>query len=179
MEHDFRTIEETIAEYVDAFPWLCRYDTRWALILPLMAQACYVIIMRNFLMTIDSVYEESAFIDGASYLQVLMRIIVPLAKPVIATIALWSAVQHWNSWLDALIYLNSESKVVLQTLLRRLERAWEQEATDALDMFLSTYAAKVPSEAAKAAMIVITIIALYPFLQRYFIKGIFLGSLNG
>ncbi len=101
--------------------------------------------MRNFLMTIDSAYEESAFIDGASYL----------------------------------IYLNSESKVVLQTLLRRLERAWEQEATDALDMFLSTYAAKVPSEAAKAAMIVITIIALYPFLQRYFIKGIFLGSLKG
>ena len=157
-------------------------DTRWALILPLAAQAYYVIIMRNFLMTIDSAYEESAFIDGASYLQVLVRIIVPLAKPVIATIALWSAVHHWNSWLDALIYLNSESKVVLQTLLRRLVRAWEQEATDALDMFLSTYAAKVPSEAAKAAVIVITIgpiIALYPFLQRYFIKGIFLGSLKG
>ena len=157
-------------------------DTRWALILPLMAQAYYVIIMRNFLMTIDAAYEESAFIDGASYLQVLVRIIVPLAKPAIATIALWAAVLHWNSWFDALIYLNSESKVVLQTLLRRLVRAWEQETTDALDQFLSTYATKVPSEAAKAAVIVITIgpiIALYPFLQRYFIKGIFLGSLKG
>ena len=157
-------------------------DTRWALILPLMAQAYFVIIMRNFLMTIDAAYEESAFIDGASYLQVLVRIIVPLAKPAIATIALWTAVLHWNSWFDALIYLTSESKVVLQTLLRRLVRAWEQETTDALDQFLSTYATKVPSEAAKAAVIVITIgpiIALYPFLQRYFIKGIFLGSLKG
>lgn len=157
-------------------------DSRWALILPMIGQAYYVIIMRNFLMTIDASYEESAFIDGASYFQVLVRIIVPLAKPAIATIALWTAVAHWNSWLDALIYLNSESKVVLQTLLRRLVRAWEQETTDALDQFLSTYATKVPSEAAKAAVIIITIgpiILLYPFLQRYFIKGIFLGSLKG
>ena len=157
------------------------YDSRWALILPVMAQAYYIIIMRNFLMTIDSAYEESAFIDGANYAQVLMRIVVPLAKPVIATIALWAAVFHWNSWFDALIYLRSESKIVLQLLLRRLVQVMAQDTTDALDQFMTTYRSRVPSEAAKSAVIILTIgpiILLYPFIQRYFIKGVFLGSLK-
>ena len=157
------------------------FDTRWALILPSLAIGFYTIIMRNFLMTIDSAYEDSAFIDGANYFQILVRIIIPLSKPVIATIALWTAVMHWNSWFDALIYTKSESKIVLQLLLRRLI----QEMTlmdDSLNDFLNVEQIKLPSEAVKAAITILTIgpiILLYPFLQKYFIKGIFIGSLKG
>ena len=157
------------------------FDTRLVLILPGMAVGFYTIIMRNFLMTIDDAYEESAFMDGANYAHILVHIIVPLCKPVLAVVALWTAVWHWNSWFDALIYLKSESKIVLQLLLRRLI----QETTllrDALGNFIERDRIELPTEAVKAAVTVLTIgpiIFLYPFLQRYFIKGIFLGSLKG
>ena len=73
------------------------FNNRLVLILPMLVQGYYVIIMRNFLMTIDPSFEESAFMDGANFLQILVWIIIPLSKPVIATIALWIAVWHWNS----------------------------------------------------------------------------------
>ena len=95
-------------------------DTRWALILPLAVNGFYIIIARNFLMTIDPAYEDAALVDGAGYPQILARIMVPLSKPIIATLALWTAVAHWNAWFDALIYIRSERKIVLQTLLRRM-----------------------------------------------------------
>ena len=80
------------------------YNTRLVLILPVAIHVFYIIIARNFLMTIDQAMEDSAVIDGAGYWRVLFTIIVPLAKPVIAVIALWTAVSHWNSWFDAMIY---------------------------------------------------------------------------
>ena len=95
-------------------------NSRWALILPSMANGFYILIMRNFLMTIDDAYEEAAFIDGANYLQILTRVMLPLSKPVLAVIALWAAVFHWNEWFHALLFLNDESKLVLQLILRRM-----------------------------------------------------------
>lgn len=132
-------------------------------------------------MTLDKAYEDSAFMDGANYFQILVRIIIPLSKPVIATIALWAAVGHWNSWFDALIYLKSESKIVLQLLLRRLIQEMTLMA-EQMKEFKSIEQDELPSEAVKAAITILTIgpiILLYPFLQKYFIKGIFMGSLKG
>jgi putative aldouronate transport system permease protein len=157
------------------------FDTRWALILPTLTVGFYIIIMRNFLMTLDKAYEDSAFMDGANYFQILVRIIIPLSKPVIATIALWAAVGHWNSWFDALIYLKSESKIVLQLLLRRLIQEMTLMA-ERMEKFTNIEKNELPSEAVKAAITILTIgpiILLYPFLQKYFIKGIFMGSLKG
>ena len=157
------------------------YDTRWALILPGMAVGFYTLIMRNFLMTIDDAYEEAAFMDGASYLLILFRVIIPLSKPVLAVVALWTAVSHWNAWFDALIFLKSESKIVLQLLLRRLIQDLVP-IRDALGQFVDRKRVELPTEAVKAAIAILTIgpiILVYPFVQRYFVKGVFIGSLKG
>lgn len=157
-------------------------DTRLALILPTLTMPYYIIVMRNFLMTIDDAYEEAAFMDGAGYVQVLFRIIVPLSLPIIATVALWHAVYHWNAWFDALIYTRAQSQLVLQLLLRNIIVEAEEAFENARHDFALEFEIELPTAAVKAAVTVITIgpiILLYPFLQRYFISGVFTGSLNG
>ena len=81
-------------------------NTIWALVIPNMLGAYNIFIVRNFFRSIPSSLEESARIDGANWFYIWIRIVVPLAKPVIATIALWSLVGHWNAWFDALIYVS-------------------------------------------------------------------------
>ena len=155
------------------------------LFLPVLAIGFYILIVRNFLMTVDIAYEESALIDGANYLEILFRVIMPLAMPVLAVIFLWAAVFHWNAWFDWLIYMKSNSKIVLQMILRRLlikERELLEQVIEFGDPGDFTNQQRLPPEALKAATTLITIgpiILLYPFLQRYFIKGIFVGSLKG
>ena len=158
------------------------FDTRLALILPEMAVGFYVIIMRNFLMTIDDAYEQSALMDGANYFQILLKIVIPLSKPVLAVIALWTAVAYWNEWFHALILMKSESKIVLQILLRRLIHEVLLTEDTMVGMFLREREVELPTESVRAAILILTIgpiILLYPFLQRYFIKGVFMGSLKG
>ena len=161
-------------------------DTRWALILPGLANGFYIVIMRNFLMVIDNAYEESAFIDGATYVQILIKIIIPLSKPIIATVAVWTAVAHWNEWFGALIYISSESKIVLQIVLRRLIRAADLAGaaygTSAQQQYMAAEEVEMPHAAVRAAVTVLTIgpiVVVYPFLQKHFIKGVFIGSLKG
>ena len=160
-------------------------NSRWALILPVGINAFYIVIARNFLMTIDQAMEDSAVIDGASYWKVLIRIIVPLARPAIAVIALWAAVQHWNAWFDALIYTPKKELRVLQLLVRDMITLLR---TDILDRFTNEMGAqnveipRIPTEAVKAATIIITIgpiILVYPFIQKYFVRGVMLGSVKG
>ena len=157
------------------------FNTRWALILPRLAVGFYIIIARNFLMTIDDAYEESAFMDGANYFQVLVRIVMPLARPLLATIALWLAVLHWNEWFQAMIYTRDESKIVLQLLVRRMIQDLFF-IDEAVRQFQSAREATLPSQSVRAAITVLTIgpiVLVYPFLQRHFIKGVFAGSLKG
>ncbi len=157
-------------------------NSRWALILPSMANGFYILIMRNFLMTIDDAYEEAAFIDGANYLQILTRVMLPLSKPVLAVIALWAAVFHWNEWFHALLFLNDESKLVLQLILRRM--MFLLTSDDLFDMldWADQQGIILPTKAVRAAVMLMTIgpiVLAYPFLQRYFVKGIFVGGLKG
>ena len=104
------------------------YDSRWALILPTLAQGYYIIIMRNFLMTVDKAYEESAFMDGANYAQILVRIVVPLSKPVIATIALWTAVYHWNEWFSGIIYVADAANNAIRKVTAKIQRELPEES---------------------------------------------------
>ena len=157
-------------------------DNRMVYLLPAMVTGFNVIIMRNFLMTLDRAYEESAFIDGASYFRIFVSIVIPLSKPVIATVALWTAVFHWNSWFDCLIYIRSDSKIVLQMVLRKLIVDAEAAFSNAIADFRLAEEIDMPTTAIKAAVTIVTIgpiVLAYPFLQKYFIHGIFMGSLKG
>ncbi|MCY4484285.1 MAG: carbohydrate ABC transporter permease [Spirochaetaceae bacterium] len=156
------------------------HNNRLALILPPAASAYYIIIMRNFFRAIPPELEESAFMDGASAYTVLLRIIVPVSMPVVATIALWSAVFHWDSWFDALLYTPKREQLVLQLMLRRI--LIEHQASNLFDLSVDELESSFVVETIKAATLYIAIgpiILLYPFLQRYFVKGIMTGSLKG
>lgn len=152
----------------------------WALILPTLANAWYIILARNFLMGFPKELEDSALIDGANPVQVAFRIIFPLSMPIIAVIALWSGVAHWNAWFDAMIYLREKNDFVLQLLVQKI---FQQDKIDPSST--GTYiqiTSEVTNQSVKAATIIAAIapiVVVYPFLQKYFAKGVMVGSLKG
>ena len=154
-------------------------DTWWAVWLPIAISAYNMIIMKNFFQGLPDSIEESAEIDGCNYLQVFLRIVVPISKASFATIILFYAVSHWNSYFTAMLYLNNDKKWPIQVWLRQIivlsVGGWSDKDT------LSEYA-KVPQDSVKYAVIVVStlpIIIVYPFLQKYFAKGALLGSVKG
>jgi putative aldouronate transport system permease protein len=155
-------------------------NSMWALILPTLANAWYIILARNFLMSFPKELEESALIDGANPIQVAFRIIFPLSMPIIAVIALWSGVHHWNAWFDAMIYLREKNDFVLQLLVQKI---FQQDKIDTTST--GTYiqiTSEVTNQSVKAATIIAAvtpIVVVYPFLQKYFAKGVMIGSLKG
>ncbi|MEA4890030.1 MAG: carbohydrate ABC transporter permease [Clostridiaceae bacterium] len=155
------------------------YDSIWAMILPGLCSAYNMTIMRNYFMSLPDSLEESARIDGANDIQIMFRIVMPISLPIIATIALWNAVGHWNSWFDCMIYIQDANKQVLQLILRRIVvegTSQYMSFTGSLDT--GTYT----PEALKAATTIVAtlpIIMVYPFVQKYFVKGVMVGSLKG
>ena len=158
-------------------------DSRFVFILVSLVPAYHLLIVRNFLMSIPVDLEDSARIDGANDIVILFRIIAPISKPVIATIGLWSAVAHWNSWFDALIYINDDKKQVLQIWLRRIIIEASDPITELLDdeakRSLGMPARPETLKAAAVFVAIAPILAVYPFIQKYFVKGIMIGSLKG
>jgi putative aldouronate transport system permease protein len=158
-------------------------NSLWALILPGAFSAYNMVIMRNYLMSMDGALEEAAFIEGAGYGTILLQIVVPLATPLLATVALWTIVSNWNAWFDCLIYITDPTKKVLQLLLRDMVQNKLTTADSAsLASFNAINERKIAGPTVQAAMIVVTIgpiVAVYPFLQKYFVKGIMIGSLKG
>ena len=154
-------------------------DTRLVYILPEALSVWYVIIARNFLMAIDDEMEEAALVDGAGYLTILTRIVMPLAKPIVATIALWASVMHWNAWFDALIYIRDGNKRVLQLLLHKMMNLLHNfEEFEELNIPMEI---TLPPASVQAVTVLVTIgpiILVYPFFQRYFVKGIMIGALK-
>lgn len=154
-------------------------DTYWALLLPGAISAFNMIIIKNFFQQLPPGLEESAKIDGANDLGVLFRIVIPLSMPVIATFTLFYAVGHWNTFFNAIIYINDASMRPIQVFLRQIVILSEQlGSTDDFD----ATAIVTLSQSIKMAVIVaatLPILLVYPFLQKYFVKGIMLGSLKG
>ncbi|WP_067843516.1 carbohydrate ABC transporter permease [Amphibacillus sediminis] len=152
-------------------------DSYWALVLPGAINPFNLIIIKNFFQNFSVELEESAKIDGASEIGIFWRIVLPLSKPIIATFALFYAVGIWNDFMSPLLYLNDSSKWTLQLLLRQVTISSDPNALGSLDPDYIP-----PAEGMKLAIIVIAtlpIMAVYPFLQKHFAKGLLIGSVKG
>ncbi len=172
-------------------PWYMVYvnvlhinDTIMALILPYLMTPLYVLIMRTFFMTtIPEGIIEAARIDGAGEFQTFVRIVLPLAKPVLATIGLFNVLTYWNDWYAPLLFINNEKLFNLQYLMYRVDKAILYLSNNAGSINNATQImANLPSQTARMAMAVIgigPIILSYPFFQKYFVEGLTIGSLKG
>lgn len=152
-------------------------NTLWALILPGAISAYNMIIMRNFFQGIPDSLEESAKMDGCSDLGVFFKIILPLSLPSIATVSLFYAVNYWNTYQNAILYLNDSTKWPIQVLLRQIVLVSSGMNADA-----SAVDVIPPSQSIKMAVIVIATLPMliaYPFVQKYFVKGAMVGSVKG
>jgi len=153
-------------------------NTRWALILPMVASAWNFIILRNFITALGREMEEAACIDGASPIRIMVRIIAPLTKSALSVIALWSVVNHWNAWYDSMVFANKKELVVLQTVVRRLIDQSEETAAAGEAMTVAN-TATVSVRAATVMIATAPILLGYPFIQKYLVKGTMIGALKG
>jgi len=151
-------------------------NTIWAILIPFAISQFNLIIMINFMRALPVEIEEAAMIDGMGYFGILTRIVVPLAKPAIATIGLYTAVFFWNDWFHALLYLSSKQYPVMMILRNIVVSA--ANAGDATG-YGDRNVAEMSSKAAVILVSVLPIIALYPFMQRFFVKGLTVGSIKG
>ncbi|MGF7142098.1 putative aldouronate transport system permease protein [Anaerotaenia torta] len=154
----------------------------WVYIIPGLVSAFNMLVIRTYMNGLPDSLEESAMIDGAGYFTVFLRIIVPLCKPVFATIALFIAVGQWNSWFDTMLYNRmAENLTTLQYELMKLLSSVSQLSGDANTAAQTGAAAQVTTTSVRAAATILTclpIVALYPFLQRYFVSGLTIGGVK-
>lgn len=154
-------------------------DNRLVYILPLLISAYNVIIARSFFKSIPESLHESALLDGASEFTIFFRIYIPLSKAVIMTLLLWIAVAHWNSWYDAMIYINDNSKVVVQLLLQRMIQSAQVKVINTAVNENAVTVMPVTIRAATTMIATLPILAVYPFIQKYFMGGVMLGAVKG
>ena len=156
------------------------YDSYWALILPGLISPFNMIIIKNFFQELPQELEDSAYIDGCSDLKTFTRIMLPLSKPVIASISLFYGVGFWNDYFSSMIYLKTPEKYPIQIQLRSIILLTSQISEVAMDYYDMNGAP--PDKAVKMACTVIAtvpILCVYPFVQKYFTKGVMVGAVKG
>ncbi|MFK0523415.1 carbohydrate ABC transporter permease [Paenibacillus illinoisensis] len=162
-------------------------NSMWALILPSAASVWNIIVSRTFFQgTIPSELQEAAQIDGCSNFKLFFKIVLPLSMPIIAVMALFYGVGHWNSYFSAMIYLNDSAKYPLQLVLRQILVLQEMSAQGS-GMMDGSSASALNNKAEVAALVryaviivsTLPVIIIYPFLQRYFVQGVMIGSVKG
>ncbi|MFD0713059.1 carbohydrate ABC transporter permease [Paenibacillus sp. GCM10027626] len=156
-------------------------NTIWVLVIPGSIGAFNVLIMRNFFRSIPEELEESARVDGAGYLRIFTQIVIPLSKPVLATVALWVAVGHWNAWFDSMIYISDPDKQVLQIVLRKI--IIQNNMSD-INSVIQNIGNKTEFsgrqlQATVVMFSIIPMLIVYPFVQKYFVKGVMIGAIKG
>lgn len=150
-----------------------------ALIVPSAINTFNLIIMRTSFAAIPSSLEESARLDGAGHITILVRIIVPLSKATMAVIALYYAVAHWNSWFNAMIFLTDRKLFPLQLILREI---LIQNDTSSMTQMVNIGESSFIGETIKYAVIIVSVVPIlcvYPFVQKYFVKGVMIGAVKG
>ena len=157
-------------------------DSVWSLIIPGLISTYYVIILRTALTGVPKEMIESAELDGANEMVTLVRILLPLIMPTIAAISLFIVVGYWNSWTNALLYIQDNKKMPLQMVLRQIVVNNDVSAaagTGASNRSGEDQATRMLLKYATIMVSVIPIICVYPFLQKYFTKGVMVGALKG
>lgn len=171
-----------VSNYLLIKNFLHLHNTIWVLILPSLCNAWNILLMRNFFNGLPDSLAESAKIDGANDFVILLKIILPISKPGLATIGLFYALSYWNEWYKCLLYIDSSYShlYTLQYLIQRILRQVNYAANLPADAAALT--AALPTYSFRMATIVVTIgpiILLYPFLQKYFVQGLTVGSVKG
>lgn len=156
-------------------------DSLWAVIVPGAISTYNMIVLRTGFASVPESLEESAKIDGASSLRILWQIILPLSKATVAVICLYYAVAHWNSWFSAMLYLNERELFPLQLILREI---LIQNDTSSMVTAMDVGAgdSSFVSETVKYAVIIVSVVPIlcvYPFIQKYFTKGVMVGAVKG
>jgi putative aldouronate transport system permease protein len=158
-------------------------DSIWSLILPGALPVFSMLVVMNYMRSLPKELLEAAYIDGASHLQTLIRIVLPVSTATIATVTLFSFVDHWNAWFDGMIYMNSIQNYPLQTYLQTVVVNPEEFIRNNTDLSgnLSKYLSLVSARTTGAAQMflaMIPILCIYPFLQKYFTTGLVMGSIK-
>ena len=157
-------------------------DSMWVLILPLIYSPYNMLVMKTYFQsTIPDSLEESAYLDGATNFQVLRKIVLPLSKPIIATLSLFYAVGRWNAYGDHMYYIRSDSKRMIQYKLYLLIQGAEASISASLGDTGGATNVTTPEvlQAACIMFVSVPIIIIYPFLQKYFVKGAMVGAVKG
>lgn len=174
----------TIPTYIQ-YNELGLLDTFWVYIVPSLVSVTYLMMVRSYFDGLPYTLQEAARLDGCGYFSILFRIMLPLSKPVLAVIGLYTAVNHWNDWFAGAFYMTSDKlwpvQTVLQQMLSRAMSASSQQ-TENITAAIAASQSSVTSDALKMAAVVITtapILCVYPFVQKYFAKGTLIGAIKG
>lgn len=174
-----------VPSYIVTTQFLDLKDTVWALVLPMALNAFYILVLRTFFITmIPDPIVESGKIDGAGEFKILFRLVLPISLPGLSTIALFSTLGYWNDWFNALLYIDSNRLVPLQSMLMRIETSMQfiiqnsalLNSGQSREMIRS-----LPQDTSRMAMVVLAtgpIVLAYPFFQRYFIQGLTIGAIK-
>ena len=158
------------------------YDSFWSLIIPGLVSGWNALVFRQFFESLPHEVEEAAEIDGVSKLGMLVRIILPMSLPVVASLGLFTAVNHWNSWFDAMLYIKTASRQPLQLVLYQMHKDANIAANTNDMAALTDSLERSSSRSLRMALTVIgtvPILCVYPFLQKYFVKGVYTGAVKG
>lgn len=159
-------------------------NTFWVYVVPGLVSVTYLLMIRTFFEGIPDSLEESAKLDGCGFFKIYTQIMLPLSKPVIAVVGLYTAVSHWNDWFTGAFYVNDTNLWPVQTVLQQMltkAMASQQEVTS-IAQALAKNTASVTSDSLKMAAVVVTtlpILCAYPFVQKYFAKGAMIGAVKG
>jgi putative aldouronate transport system permease protein len=151
----------------------------WALVLPGAFNQIYIILALGSMQGLPPELEESAALDGLNPWQTLLRIVLPLSKPIFATVALFTALGIWNDWFNPMLYLNSNEKYPVMLLLKNIITGGEITTGNFTAMGPNTNINAASLKSAAIILVMAPITAIYPFVQRYFVKGMLIGSLKG
>ncbi len=163
--------------------WLGMTNTVWSMIVPFVSDAWFLFIMVKFFDTLPQELQDSARIDGCTEIGIFFRIVLPLSRPVLATIGLFFAVYFWNDWFWPMIFIQESNLLPLQQVLRNVLSQLMPVINPQAAREQAKLTAEVPPmEVLRMAAIIVTVLPItlvYPFLQRYFVKGVMIGAIKG